>query len=101
MQTTDLKFPLRIIEQLFPYEGEEGENVKPSESATARAAAELNVPWQEIRWVAPDVFKIRYGSSWVATAISKDGKKVRFHSSDAGDFMPGDALSFEDMEHDE
>lgn len=98
MQTKDLKFPLAVLDALFPSEGEEGENVKPSISATARAAVELNVPWQEIRWVAPDVFSIRYGSSWVATAFSKDGSKVRFHAIDAGDFREEDAAVFEEQD---
>ncbi len=92
-----LFFKLAVLEELFPSESEEGQNVKPTISATARAAAELDVPWQEIRWVAPDVFEIRYGSSWVATAFSKDGRKVRFHSSDEGDFRDEDAEHFEDM----
>lgn len=97
MQTQDLKFPLVVLEELFPSEDEEGQNVTPSITATARAAAALDVPWQEIRWVAPDVFSIRYGSSWVATAYTKDGKRrVRFHSSDAGDFREEDASVFED-----
>lgn len=99
MQPGDLKFPLDVINELFPYEGPEGQDVKPTVTATARAAAALDVPWQEVRWVAPDVFSIRYGSSWVATAFSKDGRKVRFHSSDAGDFREEDVLGFEDDQH--
>ena len=98
MKTTALKFPLAVLDELFPSESEEGQNVKPTEAATARAAASLNVPWQEVRWVTPDVFNIRYGSSWVATAFSKDGRKVRFHSIDAGDFHEEDAAVFEDGE---
>ena len=88
---TDLKFPLKVIDDLFPSEGEEGQNVKPSIAATARAAAELNVPWQEVQWTCPDVFSVRYGSSYVATARAGDNA-VRFHTSDAGDFRYGDDL---------
>ena len=97
MKTSDLKFPLVIIEELFPAQGADGESVAPSDLATARAAAQLDVPWQEIRWVAPDVFAIRYGSSWVATAISKDGRRVRFHTSDVGDFRSGDDEGFDEL----
>jgi hypothetical protein len=97
MQTQDLKFPLVVLDELFPYEDKEGGNAIPSMAATEQAAAALDVPWQEIRWVAPDVFSIRYGSSWVATAYTKDGlRRVRFHSSDAGDFREEDASVFED-----
>ena len=97
MQHKELMFTTAVLDELFPYEGEEGENVTPSIAATARAAAELDVPWQEIKWVAPDVFSIRYGSNWVATAYTKDGKKrVRFHANDGGDFREEDAAIFED-----
>ena len=91
MQTIDLKFPLSVIEDLFPSgtsEEDFGENVTPTIAATARAAAELDVPWQEVKWRCPDVFSIRYGSSYVATALAGD-KQVRFHS-DEGDFIEGD-----------
>ena len=84
-----LKFSPEIIEELFPA-GKEGTDVKPSIAATARAAAELGVPWTEIQWHAPDVFDVRYGSSYVATAFSGN-KKVRFLSTE-GNFRIGDDL---------
>lgn len=96
MHTADIKLPLAIIDRLFPVKGDEGQNVKPTSSATSKAAAELDVPWQEIRWVAPDVFSVRYGSSWVATAFSNDGRRVRFHTRDEGDFREEDASGFEE-----
>lgn len=97
MQTKDLKFPMVILEELFPYDGEEDQDVNPSLAATARAAAELGVPWQEIRWEAPDVFNIRYDSGWVATAYTKDGtRRVRFHSGDPGSIREEDAPGIED-----
>lgn len=84
----DIYLPLEVIDELFPHETEEGQNVKPGIAATARAAAALDVPWQDITWHAPDVFDIRYGSSYVATAFAQ-GKAVRFHSTE-GDFQEGD-----------
>lgn len=96
MEHKKIELPLEILEQLFPCDDLDGGNVIPTRAATSQAADSLNVPWEEIRWVAPDVFEIRYGSSWIATAFSKDGRRVRFHSNNAGDFRESDAAPFED-----
>jgi hypothetical protein len=84
----DIYLPLDVIDELFPTETEEGHNVMPSIAATTLAATALDVPCQDITWHAPDVFDIRYGSSYVATARAGD-KAVRFHSNE-GDFQEGD-----------
>lgn len=89
MKVIDLKFPLATVDDLFPCDGDEGQDVRPTAEATARAAAELGVNVQDIEWFAPDVFSVRYGSSFVATAHAGGKGKVRFHS-DEGDFREGD-----------
>ncbi len=84
---SELKYNFDELEELFPA-GEEGQDVKPTEAASKRAAEDLNVPWQDITWHAPDTFDIRYGSSYVATAIAGN-RAVRFHTLE-GNFLPGD-----------
>jgi hypothetical protein len=93
--TPEIHLPLVVIEQLFPSLGEEGTEVHPSRAAYDQAAAHLGVPWKQIRWIAPDVFEIRYGSNWVATALSADGRRVRFHVSDSGNWREGDDEGFD------
>lgn len=91
MQVIDLKFTPDIIDEMFPC-GDEGDNVRTTPMAVTRARAALgmlfNTADAEIEWHLPDVFSVRYGSSYVATARYGD-KAVRFHSSD-GDFLEGD-----------
>lgn len=89
MKVTDLKYPLAVIDDLFPSEGEEGQDVRPTRAASDIAARVLGVPWTLVTWFAPDVFNVRYGSSYVATAHAPGGDKVRFHSNE-GDFKEGD-----------
>lgn len=91
MNITDLKFPVETIEDLFPC-GDEGENVRPSEAAIAKAGEVLGVSRGELLWHTPDVFSVRYGSSYVASASAGD-KKVRFHSTE-GDFKEGDDYAY-------
>lgn len=93
MVLLDLTFPLETIDSLFPHEGEEGENVRASPEAEALAKTALGIvdtpdSVTEIEWHLPDVFDVRYGSSYVASAWVGD-KKVRFHSTE-GDFREGD-----------
>lgn len=90
----DIKFPLEVIDQLFPHEGEEGERVWPTSVAEAHAKAALGIvdtpdSTTVLEWHLPDVFDVRYGSSYVASAWV-GSNKVRFHTSDAGDFREGD-----------
>lgn len=84
----NLKFNDGDLEDMFPAETEEGQNVKPSMLAAKVAADYLGVAPESITWHAPDVFAVRYGSSYVATAFAGD-RAVRFHSEE-GDFQEGD-----------
>lgn len=84
----ELKLPEDEIEDLFPCMGEEGDDVRPTEAATLRAAELLGVKMQDITWHAPDVFDVRYGSNYVATATAGDCS-VRFLSR-LGEFLEGD-----------
>jgi hypothetical protein len=88
VEIIDLKYTLATIDELFPSDDEEGQNVRVSYFAAEVAARLLGVPQDELLWHAPDVFSVRYGSSYVASA-SANGKKVRFHSTE-GDFKEGD-----------
>ena len=88
MQTIDLKFSSEIIDQLFPSE-EEGQNVQASQEACRVAIAEMKLPeGTELEWHLPDVFNVRYGSSYCAGARHED-QKVRFHSTE-GAFLESD-----------
>lgn len=84
----DVRLNEQIIETYFPCEGEEGTDVKPSVFAIAYAAGCLGVALEEVQWRAPNVFDVRYGSSYVATAFAGD-VAMRFHSIE-GDFQEGD-----------
>lgn len=90
---TELFFPVETIDSLFPHEGEEGENVRVSPEAEDLAKTALGIKdtpdsITEIEWHLPNVFDVRYGSSYVASAWVGD-KKVRFHMNE-GDFREGD-----------
>lgn len=89
MNFIDLKFPLEVIDALFPSMGEEGQDVKTTPASVAHACTALGVPeGTELQWHLPDVFSVRYGSSYVATARHGD-LAVRFHSTE-GEFREGD-----------
>jgi hypothetical protein len=86
----DLHFSDDEVEALFPCKGEEGQDVQVSQQAVVEAAQALGVPLDaNILWHTPDVFAVRYGSSFVASAQVGD-LVVRFHGPD-GDFREGDA----------
>lgn len=90
MHVIDLQFPHEILEDMFHYEGE-GQNGKATALAHSMARIHLGVDDDaEMRWHLPDVFAVRYGSSYVASA-SCGRAKVRFHSIE-GDFREGDDL---------
>lgn len=74
-------------ETWFPCD-DNGCNVQPSAIAVEFACRELSCSAADLQWHTPDVFSIRYGSSYVATARSKAGS-VRF-VSDEGDFVDSD-----------
>jgi len=88
MQIIELKFPLDKVEDLFPCPDPDGHNVQVSNEAKELAATSLKCKAEELLWHTPDVFSVRYGSSYVATA-HHNGNRVRFHS-DEGDFKEGD-----------
>ena len=87
MQYTDITLPDTVAEALFPCTGEEGAGVYPSLRAVAIAYGILGTQ-HGVQWHTPDVFSVRYGSSYVATA-QVGSLAVRFHSDD-GDFREGD-----------
>lgn len=84
----DLKFPLAKVEDLFPCPNPDGQAVKVSDEAKELALTALKCKPEELLWHTPDVFDVRYGSSYVATAHF-GGDRVRFHSTE-GDFKEGD-----------
>lgn len=89
-RVVDVYFTADTIECMFPTYGDNGQVVGPQVGAIHIAEQALAVPaGTELKWVTPDVFNIRYGSSWVATASLPD-RKVRFHTSDQGDWQEGD-----------
>lgn len=85
---TEIKLTGTQVDELFPSEGDEGQNVRPTAAATACVAALLNVAAGDVQWHAPDVFDVRYGSNYIATGRAGD-KSVRFLST-LGDFLQGD-----------
>ena len=87
MQYIDITLPMDTIEVLFPCTGEEGTCVQHSLRAVAIVYGILGTQ-TGIQWRLPDVFGVRYGSSYVATATVGD-TSVRFHM-DEGDFKEGD-----------
>ena len=87
MHYIDIKLPNTVIEKLFPCTGDEGTGVRPGLRAVAIAYGVLGTQ-AGVEWHTPDVFSVRYGSSYVATA-QVGNLAVRFHSDD-GDFREGD-----------
>lgn len=80
------------MDALFPAEDEEGHNVSATSAAhklAQTAAACQDTP----TWHLPDVFSVRYGSSYVGTAKFAHAH-VRFLSAE-GDFLEGDDLGVE------
>lgn len=75
-------------ETWFPCD-DNGCDVQPSLIAVEFACRELSAEPEDLQWHTPDVFSIRYGSCYVATARSKAGS-VRF-VTDEGDFVDSDA----------
>jgi hypothetical protein len=87
MQYIDITLPDTVAEALFPCTGEEGTGVYPHLRAVAIAYGVLGTQ-AGVVWHTPDVFSVRYGSSYVATA-TVGNTSLRFHSSE-GDFREGD-----------
>jgi hypothetical protein len=87
MKYIDVTYTAEQCMSMFPC-GDEGENVQASAEADAIASHHLATPVEQIVWHLPDVFAVRYGSNYVATA-SFGGLAVRFHSTQ-GDFRDGD-----------
>ncbi len=85
----DLHFTAEQIDKMFPCLGDEGTCVQASDMAAVHARFSMNLHKDtELTWHLPDVFAVRYGSSYVATA-SANGMSVRFHSNE-GNFQEGD-----------
>ncbi len=90
MRVVDLKLTTDLLDLLFPYEGE-GQKVRSTKLSSALARGVLGLPMDaELKWHLPDVFSVRYGSSYVGTASCGD-QKVRFHMYE-GEFRQGDDL---------
>ena len=87
MHYIDITLPDDVAYIMFPCTGEEGTGMHPGPWAVRVAGAMLGES-EVVQWHTPDVFAVRYGSSYVATA--KAGSlAVRFHSAD-GTFREGD-----------
>ena len=84
----ELKFTDTELEFLFPCDDEDGKNVQASAEAVIWACEKLNCLPSELTWHLPDVFSIRYGSNYAATATGPRGR-VRFLSTN-GEFQEGD-----------
>lgn len=70
------------LEKLLPCLGEEGQDVYPSKEAVELAHGLLQAPQGALlRWNLPDVFDIRYGSSW-AGSVRYEDKELRFHNNE-------------------
>jgi hypothetical protein len=87
MHYIDITLPEHVVDDMFPACGEEGTCVQPNAWASRVAHAMLGES-EAVQWHTPDVFAVRYGSSYVATATAGT-LAVRFHS-DEGDFREGD-----------
>ena len=88
--TVDVYFTAEAIEMMFPASGDNGQVKGPTLAARAVAVDVLRVRADTVlEWRHPDVFNIRYGSSYVATA-QQGNRKVRFHTSGQGTFKSGD-----------
>ena len=87
MNYIDITLPEHIAEDMFLSTGEAGTNVVPNPWVVRVARAMLGES-EVIQWHIPDVFSIRYGSSYIATATAGI-LAVRFHM-DEGDFREGD-----------
>lgn len=93
MQIIDLKFSTDTLEKIFPCDGEEGQDVRHTPEAERHALLALNLVPSEcaaLKWHLPDVFAVRYGSSYVGSATHIESNRVvRFHSTE-GDFREED-----------
>jgi hypothetical protein len=87
-----LTLPLDRAEELFTC-GDDGENVTATAAAALLVLQELQLePPAYIKWHLPDVFDIRYGSSYVGTATV--GEKSLRIVTDEGDWQDGDDKGF-------
>ena len=82
----DITLPGEVIDGMF-YCGDDGAYVVPRTWACSVAQAMLGES-EAVQWHCPDVFSVRYGSNYVATATA-GALAVRFHT-DEGDFREGD-----------
>jgi len=87
MHYIDITLPDDTINELFPCTGEEGTDVQVTDRAVAIVYGVLGVQ-VGMQWHTPDVFSVRYGTSYVATA-TVGNLALRFHDN-VGDFREGD-----------
>lgn len=89
MQILTATMTLDELERLLPCLGEEGQDVYPSAAALALALGVLQAPDDALlRWHLPDVFSVRYGSSY-AGAVRWGNLELRLHG-DEGNFREED-----------
>jgi hypothetical protein len=86
MDYIDITLPADVIGFKFPA-GEEGTGVQPDAWAVRVVGAIVGYT-EGVQWHCPDVFAVRYGSNYVATATAGN-LAVRFHSNE-GTFREGD-----------
>jgi hypothetical protein len=89
MKILNATVSLDELELLLPCLGEEGQDVYPSPEVIALALGVLQAPDDALlRWHLPDVFSVRYGSSY-AGAVRWGNLELRLHG-DYGDFREED-----------
>lgn len=92
MQTHQFVIPVSQTDAWFPSDPE-GQNVQASPAAKERAREIMGLDiWDDsikLGWHLPDVFSVRYGSSYIATA-THGNQRVRF-LMDEGTFREEDA----------
>jgi len=75
-------------ERLFPCDNDDGRDIQASDEAKAMAAEALGCTADQLSWHLPDIFAVRYGSNYVASASYK-GTRAQF-LTDEGEFKEGD-----------
>jgi hypothetical protein len=90
MKLLDVYFSHEMLEEMFPTD-DDGNVTNITETAWTEAKKVLGIGESvtiEVSWHTPGVFDVRYGSSYVASAIFGQ-VRVRFHAPE-GDFREGD-----------
>lgn len=91
MHTVDLTYSVDALEALLPPGNSDGQFVTATEAAANDACAAMGLPnGSALTWHLPDVFSVRYGSAYAASAVAV-GQNVRVRFlADVGDLRDGD-----------